>query len=128
MHREDPTAMHLLYVDFKQGGDECGVQLLPGAVEAFWISVGSTGDARLPRGHCQHKHNRDHYISSTEKIRLREKCKAKTHKKRNVRVWSLTVVQVLAQNFRLFLNLGPVFPLSIRIGCTFCTRPTLVSF
>ena len=41
--------LDLLYVHFERGGDVRSVELVPAAVEAFRVSVGSTGDRGLPR-------------------------------------------------------------------------------
>lgn len=48
----------LLYVHFKGSGDVRWVQLVPAAVEAFRIGVGSTGDCGLPRGNYREKKNK----------------------------------------------------------------------
>lgn len=48
----------LLYVHFKGSGDVRWVQLVPAAVEAFRIGVGSTGDCGLPRGNYREKKTR----------------------------------------------------------------------
>lgn len=45
--------MHLLHVHLKGRGDVRRVQLVPAAVEAFGVGVGSTGDCGLPRGDCR---------------------------------------------------------------------------
>lgn len=50
MSHPDKRPMHLLHVDFEGCGDVRRVQLVPAAVEAFWVGVGSTGDCGLPRG------------------------------------------------------------------------------
>lgn len=50
--------MHLLYVHFKGSGDVRGVELMPAAVEAFRVGVGSTGDCGLPRGNYGENKNK----------------------------------------------------------------------
>lgn len=65
--------MHLLHIDLEGGGDVRRMHLVPAAVEAFRVGVGSTGDCGLPRDdyreqnkRCRVKkvswHNRVHYI------------------------------------------------------------------
>lgn len=42
--------MDLLYIHFKGSGDVCGMLLMPAAVEAFGVGVGSTGNCWPSRG------------------------------------------------------------------------------
>lgn len=49
---------HSLDVHLEAGGDEGGVLLVPAAVEAFGVGVGSTGHHRLSRRSCRQKSTR----------------------------------------------------------------------
>lgn len=56
--------MHSLHVHFEGGGDVRRVQLVPVAVEAFGVGVGSAGDRGLPRRSCRENQDRGQTVSS----------------------------------------------------------------
>ncbi len=49
---------YLLYVHFKSSRDVGRVQLVPAAIEAFRVGVGSTGDRGLPRRNYRENENK----------------------------------------------------------------------